>query len=42
MSGDASHSGTHSASDWLHGGGEMGSLIRGYDWAQTAIGPIAS
>ena len=42
MSGDASHSDTHSATDWLHGGGEVGSQIRAYDWAQTAIGPIAS
>ena len=42
MSGDISHSDTHSATDWLVGGGEMGSLIRAYDWAQTAIGPLTS
>ncbi len=26
---------------FLEGGGEMGALIREYDWSQTAIGPVA-
>lgn len=30
------------AHDWLTGGGEMGRLIRGYDWSQTPLGPIES
>ena len=30
------------AHDWLTGGGEMGQLIRGYDWSQTSLGPIES
>src|SRR5690349_25140060 len=29
-----------SASDVVVGGGEMGSLIRGLDWANTPLGPI--
>ena len=28
------------AHDWLAGGGEMGQLIRGYEWSQTSLGPI--
>jgi signal transduction histidine kinase/DNA-binding response OmpR family regulator len=28
--------------DWLTGGGEMGQLIRGYDWSRTSLGPIES
>ena len=27
---------------WLAGGGEMGALIRSFDWSRTAIGPIES
>jgi signal transduction histidine kinase/DNA-binding response OmpR family regulator len=27
---------------WIEGGGEMEALIREFDWAQTAIGPVAS
>ena len=30
------------AHDWLTGGGEMGQLIRDYDWSQTSLGPIES
>src|SRR5215208_4913689 len=30
------------AHDWLTGGGEMGQLIRGYDWSKNALGPIES
>ena len=30
------------AYDWLTGGGEMGQLIRGYDWSKTPLGPIES
>jgi hypothetical protein len=26
--------------DWLAGGGEMGALIRAFDWSQTPVGPI--
>jgi signal transduction histidine kinase/DNA-binding response OmpR family regulator len=29
------------ATSWIEGGGEMGDLIRDFDWAQTAIGPMA-
>ncbi len=29
-------------SDFLSGGGEMGALIRGHDWASTPLGPIES
>jgi hypothetical protein len=25
---------------WMAGGGEMGALIRAFDWSQTAIGPM--
>ena len=28
------------AQDWVTGGGEMGQLIRGFDWSQTSLGPI--
>ena len=28
------------ASDWLVGGGEMGALIRAFDWGSTALGPV--
>ena len=28
------------AYDWLTGGGEMGQLIRGYNWSATPLGPI--
>jgi signal transduction histidine kinase len=28
------------AHDWLTGGGELGQLIRGYDWATNPLGPI--
>jgi PAS domain S-box-containing protein len=34
------HSSTHPTSDFLQGGGEMGRLIRAYDWTGTSIGPI--
>ena len=30
------------AHDWLTGGGEMGQLIRSYDWSKTPLGPIES
>ena len=30
------------AHDWLTGGGELGELIRGYDWSQNSLGPIES
>jgi len=30
------------AHDWLTGGGEMGQLIRGYDWSTTPLGPVES
>lgn len=30
------------AHDWLTGGGELGELIRGYDWSQNPLGPIES
>jgi PAS domain S-box-containing protein len=30
------------AADWLFGGGEMGDLIRAFDWSATALGPRAS
>jgi signal transduction histidine kinase len=28
------------AEGWLAGGGEMGALVRSFDWSRTAIGPI--
>ena len=28
------------AADWLVGGGEMGALIRAFDWGRTALGPV--
>jgi hypothetical protein len=28
------------SAEWLTGGGEMGHLIREFDWARTPIGPI--
>ena len=37
-----SHTSTPQAHDWLTGGGEMGQLIRGYDWSETSLGPIES
>lgn len=30
------------AADWLRGGGEMGDLVRRYDWSRTSLGPIQS
>ena len=30
------------AADWLFGGGEMGDLIRAFDWSATTLGPRAS
>jgi signal transduction histidine kinase/CheY-like chemotaxis protein len=30
------------AYDWLTGGGEMGQLIRGFDWSKTPLGPLES
>src|SRR5689334_10476420 len=30
------------AYDWLTGGGELGQLIRGYDWSATPLGPLES
>lgn len=30
------------AHDWLTGGGELGQLIRGYDWSKNPLGPIES
>jgi signal transduction histidine kinase len=29
-----------SGNDWLVGGGEMGDLVRAFDWSRTALGPI--
>jgi hypothetical protein len=26
--------------DWLAGGGEMGALIRSFDWSKTSVGPL--
>src|SRR5579871_5517772 len=31
-----------SAPSWLRSGGELGDLIREYDWAQTPLGPLES
>ncbi|HEX6012953.1 MAG TPA: ATP-binding protein [Geminicoccaceae bacterium] len=31
----------HAAPDFLAGGGEMGALMRAYDWASTPLGPVA-
>ena len=28
------------AADWLVGGGEMGALIRAFDWGRTPLGPV--
>ena len=39
---DLSNTSTPQAHDWLTGGGEMGQLIRGYDWSKTSLGPIES
>src|SRR5690349_5873121 len=33
---------TPRAHDWLTGGGEMGQLIREFDWSKTQLGPIES
>ena len=30
------------AHDWLTGGGEMGQLIRGFEWDETSLGPVES
>ena len=30
------------ATGWLSGGGEMGALIRGFDWSKTPLGPVES
>ena len=30
------------AAEWLFGGGEMGNLIRAFDWSGTTLGPLAS
>ena len=35
----ASHSGGSAGLNFLAGGGEMGALIRGHDWAATPLGP---
>ena len=39
MSGRSTTSGP---ADFLGGGGEMGALIRAFDWSQTPIGPVES
>src|SRR5690349_20608062 len=39
---DARQSHSPQAHDWLTGGGEMGQLIRGYDWSKTPLGPVES
>jgi signal transduction histidine kinase len=39
---DTPNSNGPQAHDWLTGGGEMGQLIRGFDWSQTSLGPIES
>jgi PAS domain S-box-containing protein len=31
-----------SGSDWPRGGGELGSLVRSFDWAATSLGPVTS
>lgn len=33
---------TPQAADWVAGGGEMGELIRSYNWASTPLGPLES
>ena len=30
------------SSGWLSAGGEMGALIRAFDWSKTALGPVES
>jgi signal transduction histidine kinase/DNA-binding response OmpR family regulator len=30
------------SADWLLGGGEMGDLVRAFDWSKTSLGPIRS
>ena len=37
-----SHVSSPQAYDWLIGGGELGQLIRGYDWPATPLGPLES
>src|SRR5690242_17738800 len=37
-----SHVSSPHAYDWLIGGGELGQLIRGYDWPATPLGPLES
>ena len=39
---DTHNSNGPQAHDWLTGGGEMGQLIRSYDWSRTSLGPIES
>ncbi|HSD45943.1 MAG TPA: ATP-binding protein, partial [Pyrinomonadaceae bacterium] len=39
---DVPNSSGPQAHDWLTGGGELGQLIRGYDWSQNPLGPIES
>ncbi|HET9529170.1 MAG TPA: ATP-binding protein [Blastocatellia bacterium] len=34
--------GQQPANNFLSGGGEMGALIRGFDWARTPVGPVES
>lgn len=39
---DTAKSSGPQAHDWLTGGGELGELIRGFDWSRTSLGPIES
>jgi PAS domain S-box-containing protein len=38
---DAGSAPAHGASDWPHGGGECGALVRAKDWARTPLGALA-
>jgi two-component sensor histidine kinase len=40
MRGEAGQDGSPADASWIVGGGEMGELIRAFDWSKTAIGPI--
>jgi signal transduction histidine kinase len=39
---DTAHQTGPQAHDWFTGGGELGQLIRGYEWSRTSLGPIES
>ena len=38
--GMSGHEGVNPDSSFLSGGGEMGSLMRAFDWSRTSLGPI--